>query len=112
MKEINMLVLPIEGSHALLVLAVPVPQFKDKANGVMATDRVTGAPLVEVPLALTVEGGQPQVLRVSLPQPGVPKDLVVGQAVRASGLTFVAGEKNGRAWQIFRASALTVVKAG
>lgn len=107
-----MLVLPIDGSQTLLVLAVPAPQFKDKANGVAATDRVTGAPLMEVPLALTVEGGQPQVLRVSVPQPAVPKDLAVGQMVKASGLTFVTGEKNGRAWQIFRASALTAVKPG
>lgn len=39
-----MLVLPIDGSQTLLVLAVPAPQFKDKANGVAATDRVTGEP--------------------------------------------------------------------
>ncbi|GIF09824.1 hypothetical protein [Actinoplanes siamensis] len=107
-----MLVLPVDGSHMLLVLAQPVPQFKDKANGVAATDRVSGAPLVEVPVALTLEGGQPQVLRVSVPQPAVPKDLAVGQTVRASGLTFVSGEKNGRTWQIFRASALTAVRPG
>ncbi|WP_430791333.1 hypothetical protein [Actinoplanes sp. G11-F43] len=107
-----MLVLPVDGSHMLLVLAGPVPQFKDKANGVAATDRVSGAPLVEVPVALTLEGGQPQVLRVSVPQPAVPKDLAVGQMVRASGLMFVSGEKNGRTWQIFRASALTAVRPG
>jgi hypothetical protein len=107
-----MLVLPIDGRGALLVLAPPAPQFKDKTNGIAATDRTTGAPLVEVPMALTVEGGQPQVLRVSVPQPNVPKDLAVGQMVRASGLMFVSGEKNGRAWQIFRASALTAVKPG
>jgi hypothetical protein len=34
-----MLVLPIDGSRMLLVLGLPVPQFKDKANGVAATDR-------------------------------------------------------------------------
>jgi hypothetical protein len=107
-----MLVLPIDGSGALLVLASPAPQYKDKTNGVLATDRTTGAPVVEVPVALTVEGGQPQVLRISAPQPSVPKDLVVGQMVRASGLMFIAGEKNGRAWQIFRVSALTAVKSG
>jgi hypothetical protein len=107
-----MLVLPVDGSRTLLVLARPAPQYKDKANGVAATDRETGAPLVEVPLALTLEGGQPQVLRVSVPQPGVPKDLAVGQMVRASGLTFLTGETNGRSWQIFRASGLTAVKAG
>jgi hypothetical protein len=107
-----MLVLPVDGSHTLLVLALPVPQFKDKANGVAATDRVSGAPLVEVPVALTVDGGQPQVLRVSVPQPSVPKDLAVGQLVRASGLMFVSGEKNGRTWQIFRAASLTAVRPG
>ena len=68
-----MLVLPIDGSRALLVLATPVPQYKDRSAGIVATDRVTGAPLVEVPVALTVDGGQPQVLRISLPEPGVPK---------------------------------------
>lgn len=107
-----MLVLPIDGGRGLLVLAGVTPQFKDKENGVAATDRATGAPLVEVPLALTVEGGTPQVLRVSVPQPSVPKDLAVGQWVKATGLTLVAGEKNGRPWQIFRASALTAVKPG
>lgn len=107
-----MLVLPIDGSGALLVLASPAPQYKDKTNGIAATDRDTGAPLVEVPVALTVAGGTPQVLRISVPQPAVPRDLAVGQMVRASGLMFVSGEKNGRAWQIFRASALTVVKPG
>jgi hypothetical protein len=106
-----MLVLPIDGTRTLLVLAPTAPQFKDKANGIAATDRETGAPLVEVPLALTVDGGTPQVLRVSVPQPSVPKDLHVGQMVRASALTYVAGETNGRAWQIFRASGLTAVKA-
>ena len=54
-----MLVLPIDGTRTLLVLAPPALQFKDKANGIAATDRETGAPLVDVPVALTVEGGTP-----------------------------------------------------
>jgi hypothetical protein len=106
-----MWVLPIE-NRGLLVLGGPVSQYRDKERNEPATDRDTGAPLVEVTVALTVEGGQPQVLRVSLPQPGVPKDLAVGQMVRPTGLTMVAGEKNGRAWQIFRATSLAVVKSG
>jgi hypothetical protein len=52
------------------------------------------------------------VLRISLPEPGVPKGLAVGQMVRASELVFVSGEKNGRTWQIFRAASLTAVKPG
>ena len=104
-----MLVLPIE-SRPLLVLSAPVAQFKDKEKTEPQTDRATGAPLVEVAVALTVDGSTPQVLRVSVPQPGVPKDLNMGQVVNPTGLTLVAGESKGRAWQIFRASALTVVK--
>ncbi len=106
-----MLVLPLDNSRSLLVLNAPAPQFKDKANGIAATDRDTGAPLMEVAVALSVDGGTPQVLRVSVPQPGVPKDLSMGQLVKATGLTLISGEKNGRAWNLFRANALTSVKA-
>lgn len=106
-----MLVLPIDASRPLLVLAEPVPQFKDRANGVIATDRDTGAPLADVSLALPVDGGAPQVLRVSVPQPGVPAGLSMGSMVKATGLLFMTGEKNGRTWQMFRAQALAAVKA-
>lgn len=105
-----MMVLPLDNSRSLLVLAAATPQFKDKAAGIAATDRDTGAPLMEVAVALTVDGGTPQVLRVSVPAPGVPKDLTIGHLVKATGLMLVAGEKNGRAWNLFRASALTAVK--
>nr|WP_244945608.1 hypothetical protein [Couchioplanes caeruleus] len=94
------------------MLAPPVPQFKDKEKQVPATDRDTGAALAEVPLSLIMDGGQPQVLRVSIPQPSVPQGLTTGQLVKATGLTLIAGEKNGRAWQMFRAAALTTVKVG
>jgi hypothetical protein len=106
-----MLVLPIE-SRALLVLAAPVPQFKDKDKKEPATDRETGQVLVEVAVSLVSDTGGPQVLRVSVPQPGVPKDLAMGQLVRATGLTLIAGETHGRAWQMFRAASLAMVKAG
>lgn len=106
-----MLVLPIE-TRPLLVLAQPVPLFKDKEKQEAATDRDTGAALVEVSVSLTSDTGTPQVLRVSVPAPGVPKDLAMGHLVKATGLTLIAGEKNGRAWQMFRASALTPMKAG
>ena len=84
-----MLVLPIDGGRGLLVLAPAVPQFKDKANGVVVTDRETGAPLVEVPLALTGDSGQPQVLRVSVPAPSGaqgPRDGSGGQGDRVDAV--------------------------
>jgi hypothetical protein len=34
----------------------------------------------------------------------------MGQMVKATGLTFLTGEKNGRTWQIFRAIAITPSK--
>jgi hypothetical protein len=36
----------------------------------------------------------------------------MGQQVKATGLTFVTGEKDGRSWHMFRATALTAVKPG
>lgn len=106
-----MLVLPIDANRPLLVLAKPAPQFRDKEKSEAPTDRETGAALVEVAVSLTSDTGVPQVLRVSVPTPGVPKDLGMGQVVKATGLTLIAGETKGRAWQMFKASALTPVKA-
>jgi hypothetical protein len=105
-----MMVLPIDPSHTLVVLGGPMPQFKDRQAGVRATDRDSGIPLVSVQLALPVEGGSAQVLRVTLPEPGVPAGLVVGGTVRATGLVFLSGEKGGRVWQMFRAAAISEVK--
>lgn len=50
-----MLVLPVDGSRPLLILKPPEPQFKDKEKKIPVTDRVTGAPMVEVPVALTMD---------------------------------------------------------
>lgn len=105
-----MLILPIDPSRPLLLLSSPSPQFKDRANGVPATDRDSGAPLMEATVALPTDNGAPQVLRVSIPAPGVPDGLAMGQMVKATGLTFLTGEKNGRTWQIFRAATLTPSK--
>ena len=105
-----MMILPIDPNRPLLLLSTPSPQFKDRASGIPATDRDTGAPLMEASVALPTENGAPQVLRVSIPAPGVRDGLAMGQMVKATGLTFLTGEKNGRTWQIFRAAALTPSK--
>jgi hypothetical protein len=105
-----MLILPIE-SRPLLVVAPPAPQFTDRQRTQPKVDRDTGAPVVEVAVCLTTDGGQPQMLRVQLPATGVPKDLTVGQMVTASGLTLMLGETNGRSWQMFRATSVTAVKS-
>lgn len=105
-----MLVLPIE-SRVVLVLAPPVPQYQDRERTQPRVDRDSGEPAVEVPVCLTTEDGRPQMLRVQIPASGVPRGLSAGQMVKATGLTVRFGEKEGRGWQMFRASSVTVVKA-
>src|ERR1041385_4010427 len=104
-----MLILPLDCSRPLLVLAAPTPQYKDRANGVVATDRDTGAPLADLSVAVPVDGGAPTVLRLTVPQPGIPENLAMGALVKASGLVFLTGEKNGRTWQMARAISVAAV---
>jgi hypothetical protein len=51
------------------------------------------------------------MLRVQLPASGVPQGLAPGQMVKVTGLTVRFGEKDGRPWQMFRATAVTAVKS-
>lgn len=101
-----MITLPIDSSAVLLLLGEPRPKFKDRAAGVVDVDRETNQPLVSLDLALMVTNARPQMIQVSVPQPGVGEGLTVGLPVRATGLTYISGEKNGRHWEIFRADAV------
>jgi hypothetical protein len=105
-----MLVLPIE-SRTLLVVGPPVPQFHDREHTQPRVDRDSGQPVVEVPVCLMSEDGRPQMLRVQVPAPGVPQGLSPGQMVKVTGLTVRFGEKDGRPWQMFRATGVTAVKS-
>ncbi|HEY7223863.1 MAG TPA: hypothetical protein VH561_09780 [Micromonosporaceae bacterium] len=105
-----MLVLPIE-SRTLLVVGPPVPQYQDRERTQPRIDRDTGEQTVEVPVCLTSDEGRPQMLRVQLPASGVPQGLAAGQMVKVTGLTVRFGEKDGRPWQMFRATAMTAVKS-
>jgi hypothetical protein len=105
-----MLVLPIE-SRTLLVVATPAPQYQDREHTQPRVDRDTGEPAVEVPVCLTSEDGRPQMLRVQVPASGVPQGLRPGQMVKPTGPTVRLGEKEGRGWQMFRATAVTAVKS-
>lgn len=110
-----MLVLPIE-SRTLLVLIPPVAQFKDKDEHEPATDRQTGRPADRC----AAGGGVGRVDRrrwcAGVAGLGAPARGAEGSEHREFGagdrVDVDRGEKNGRAWQIFRASALTAVKPG
>jgi hypothetical protein len=105
-----MLVLPIE-SRTLLVVGPPAPQYQDRERTQPRIDRDTGEPAVEVPVCMTTDEGRPQMLRVQLPASGVPQGLTPGQMVKVTGLTVRFGEKDGRPWQMFRATAIAAVKS-
>ena len=105
-----MLVLPIE-SRTLLVVAPPARQYHDRERTQPRIDRDTGEQAVEVPVCLTTDEGRPQMLRVQVPASGVPQGLAPGQMVKLTGLTVRFGEKDGRPWQMFRATAMTAVKS-
>ena len=105
-----MLVLPIE-SRTLLVVGPPVPQYQDRERTQPRVDRDTGEQTVEVPVCLTSDEGRPQMLRVQVPASGVPQGLSPGQMVKVTGLTVRFGEKDGRQWQMLRATAMTAVKS-
>ena len=104
-----MMVLPIDPSHTWWCSAARCRSSRTVRRG-CGPRTATADPLVSVQLALPVEGGSAQVLRVTLPEPGVPAGLVVGGTVKATGLVFLSGEKGGRVWQMFRAAAISEVK--
>src|SRR5690606_17194175 len=98
-------------SRTLLVVAPPAPQYQDRERTQPRIDRDTGEQAVEVPVCMTRDEGRPQMLRVQLPASGVPQGLAAGQMVKVTGLTVRFGEKDGRPWQMFRATAVTAVKS-
>jgi len=99
--------IPVDTSMATILMASEArPQIRNRETGEVAVDRDTGAALMTADLLFNL-GGRPELIQVSVPKPGVPEDLFVGAAIRVTGLVYMTGEKNGRRWEIFRASALT-----
>jgi hypothetical protein len=49
-------------------------------------------------------------MRVTVPVTGLAQDVAMGSMVKATGLTLVTDVKNGKAWYMYRAAALTVVQ--
>jgi hypothetical protein len=101
----------VDPAALLLVLAEPRPEFANREAGEVRTHFETGAPMASVDVALTQPGLKPETVTVSVPQPSVPDGLALGMPVRATALTLRTGTgKNGKAYAMFSADALTVVK--
>lgn len=73
-------------------------------------DRVTQVPLYDVPLVMPTDDGQPLTMRVTVPETGLAEEIAMGSLIKATGLTLVTDVKNGKAWYVYRASALTVAR--
>ncbi|WP_034268277.1 hypothetical protein [Actinospica robiniae] len=105
-----MLIIPMDNSRTLLAVGPATPQM-DRANvGQPAVDRATGAPLMDVPLVMPTDDGQPLTMRVTVPVTGMAEEVKMGSMVKATGLTLVTDVKNGKAWYMYRAAALSLVK--
>jgi hypothetical protein len=94
----------------LTCVVAPRPKIKDFRSGEVDTDRETGATLVMVGLVATVNG-RADMFTVSVPEPGVPAELGVGQVVKATGLVYrhgVSDKGDKRPWEMFTARALTL----
>lgn len=102
----------MDSSRTLLAMGPAVPRIKDRQTGEVATDR-DGVTQFEVQLVMPMDGAQALPMTVSVPETGLSADVIgIGTPVKATGLIASTGvSKYGKEYVMFRASALTVVKA-
>jgi hypothetical protein len=102
-----MISLPLDPSLTLIALSEPRPQIKNQQTGEISTDRDTGQKMYQLDVALTVPGGRPMTFQLAVPESGLSDEVAVYSPMHAVGLMFITGEKNGRTWQMYRASGIT-----
>ncbi|MGV9882470.1 SCO3933 family regulatory protein [Streptomyces sp. NPDC003006] len=108
--------IPVDTSAATVMVAKPPqPKVKDRRTGEVATDADTGATLMTVEVMFSVNDDV-ELLSVTVPEPGVTGELVMGTLVALTGLTARPWENdfgNGKRHGIsFRAVAVTSLAAG
>ncbi|OEJ24819.1 hypothetical protein AS594_10315 [Streptomyces agglomeratus] len=104
--------IPVDTSAAMVMVAQPPqPKVKDRRTGELALDVETGAQLMTVGV-LFAANGEAEVLAVTVPQPGVTGELVMGSPVALTGLTARPWERDGRHGIAFRAVAVTSLAEG
>ncbi|MFG2195688.1 hypothetical protein [Streptomyces sp. NPDC048639] len=104
----------IDTSTAVVFVATaPTPKVANRKTGEIAKDRESGADLMTVGLVISDEG-EGNLYQVSVPETGIPEDLVPGKPVTVVGLRardweneFNGEKRHGIA---FRAAA--IVEAG
>ena len=103
------MIVPLDSARPLIAMGSAVPQV-DRETGAQALDRNTEEPLYDVQVVMPTDEGQPLTMRVTIPQSGLAESVELGSMVRATGLKLVTDVKNGKAWYMYRASALTLMR--
>ncbi|MEU5805595.1 hypothetical protein [Streptomyces sp. NPDC047718] len=103
--------IPVDTSAAMVMVAQPPqPKIKDRKTGEIAVDLETGAQLATVDVVFLMAGVS-EVLSVTVPQPGLTGEFVMGTPVAITGLIARPWENefNGqrRHGISFRAAAIT-----
>ncbi|MFF7677910.1 hypothetical protein [Actinacidiphila glaucinigra] len=108
--------IPVDTSAATVMVAQPPqPKVRDRRTGEIATDAETGATMMTVDVMFAANG-EVEILSVSVPEPGISGELVMGTPVAITGLVARPWENefNGqrRHGISFRAVAVTSLAAG
>ncbi|MFD0026751.1 SCO3933 family regulatory protein [Streptomyces sp. NPDC055059] len=108
--------IPVDTSAAAVMVAKsPQPKVKDRRTGEIATDVETGANLMTVEVMFSAND-EVELLAVTVPEPGITGELVMGTPVALTGLIARPWENdfgNGKRHGIsFRAVAVTSLAAG
>ena len=102
--------LPLDSTRLILAMGPATPRIKNKQTGELDTNR-EGATLYEVQAVMQMDGGSPLPMSISVPESGLSDPIDVGSRLKAAGLMANAGvTKFGKAYVMFSATALTVVK--
>ncbi|MER5442009.1 hypothetical protein [Streptomyces sp. NPDC002790] len=108
--------IPVDTSAAVVMVAKPPqPKVKDRRTGEIATDIESGASLMTVEVMFS-SNDEVEILPVTVPEPGISGELVMGTPVALTGLIarpwendFGNGTRHGIS---FRAVAVTSLAAG
>ncbi|MGW5254693.1 SCO3933 family regulatory protein [Streptomyces sp. NPDC004012] len=78
--------IPVDTSAATVMVAkTPQPKVKDRRTGEIATDTETGAKLMTVDVMFAAND-EVEILSVTVPEPGISGELVMGTPVALTGL--------------------------
>ena len=107
--------IPVDTSAATVMVAkTPQPKVKDRRTGEIAMDIESGSKLMTVDVMFAANE-EVEILKLTVPQPGVSEDLAMGTPVALTGLIASAWENefNGqkRHGIAFRAVAVTSLAA-